>query len=297
MNENSNKENDTQTKPYVIANPDDNPNNQNEVKTTPYVIANPDDKPVDASVKKDEHSSPLKNVDTSSTIRYNPVTGEEINTKELIEKKDETEILNDTDNIDNSEKLKTIEVDYQPASTANTVMLVLFFIFLIIFVIFLPDLQVLIAEYRAGDKEVEEIVTGTLVCELSGNTTNLDTNYERRFDFTEKKLKTAKFITKIRGSESLDGEVLDETKKKCDLVRDNLENISGARVSCLYESGTVTETEIFDYSSYNEEEVIAAYTEAGADLPEFKLDQDLDSVKTLMSRSGFSCTMKGNDTK
>lgn len=322
MEGNSNENKETQAKPYVIANPVEGPaaSAQPSAAVDPYSpvtgkssVLNADSasstesagpavdqySPVSgkSSVLNPDSSSSSSNTSTSSTssnsssdgastaptVRYNPVTGEEMNMS------DSNGNEADPGAVDNTEKLKTIEVDYQPASTANTVMLVFFFVFLILFVVFLPNIQSLIAEYKAGGEEQKEIVTGTLVCELTSSTINLDTNYERRFSFTEKKLKSAKFSTVIRGNESMDGDELSALNNKCQQIKSNVDNLSGVNVSCTYENGKITEVESFDYASYNPEQVVAAYVEAGTDLAEFTLDQDIDDVRTLMSRSGFSC--------
>lgn len=301
MNGNQEENKETQAKPYVIANPVENNSDNasvvsnttvnNSVSSENVTVSAP------AAMPTNNTNTPVVNAPAKPTVRYNPVTGEEMNLSKEIEN-DKNKENSDPGSVDNTEKLKTIEVDYQPTSTANTVMLVLFFIFLIIFVVFLPNIQSLIAEYKAGGKKEEkEIVNGTLICELADSTINLDTKYERRFTFTDKKLKSAKFTTTIRGNESLDSEELTSLNNKCKQVKDNVEDLSGTNVSCTYENGKITEVESFDYANYKQDEVIAAYAEAGADLPEFTLDQNIDDVKTLMNRSGFSCKVIDADAK
>lgn len=221
---------------------------------------------------------------TEPQTRYNPVTGEEINLKEL-----KGEKTPEPDSVNNEEKLKTVEVDYKPTSKGNTVMLIIFFIFLILFVWFLPELQVLIAGYKEGPVEVEEIMTGKLVCELSSNTVNLDRKITRVFEYTDKKLQSAKFTTTIRGDATLDEEALDELNKQCEQIKTNVSGMNGVSVSCIYENGKLTEKESFDYSSYSTEEVSAAYAEAGGSFLEFAYEQDIDSVMTNMRQGGFTC--------
>lgn len=272
MDENSNKENETQAKPYVIANPVDGGRGLNVTPTD--------------NIEKEEILD-INNENTSPEIRYNPVTGEDMNMSELIKK--------DDGSVDNTEKLKTIEVNTSNNNPMSGIMMLLFFAFLIVFVIFLPNIQALIAEHKASkDNKTEEITSGVLECELSDYTMNLDTKYERSFTFEDKKLKKAKFVTTIRGDASKDEEVLDSLNVKCNQVSSNVDNLSGVSVNCSNESGKVIESESFDYANYNEEEVLAAYAEAGADLPEFILDQDIERVETMMNRSGFTCKIKGN---
>ena len=217
--------------------------------------------------------------------RYNPVTGEEMSMEELLGKgkKDEGSSVK-------VEKVKKVDVEYRPASTGNTIMLVLFFIFLILFVVFLPDIQSLIASYRAGDSEkVEEITTGKVVCTLESNTVNLDKEIKRVFNYTDMKLQTAKFTTTTRGDATLDEEALDELNEQCVEVRENVQGLAGISVSCDYKNGKLVESETFDYTAYNAEEVSAAYAKAGGSVLDLEKDQDIDLVITQMRRSGFTC--------
>ena len=227
------------------------------------------------------------------TTRYNPVTGEEMDMKQLINNGKVVE----EDAVNNDEKLKKVEVEYKPTSTGNTVMLVIFFIALILFVVFLPDIQTLIALRKEEPTEEKEIMTGNLVCTLESNTVNLDRTFTRVFSYTDKKLQSAKFTTVIRGSSTLDAEALDEINNQCKQIHDNVEEMNGVTVTCNYEEGKVTEKESFDYTLYDIEAVSAAYIEAGGSVVEFQQDQDIDSVMTLMRQSGFTCNKEVAEEK
>jgi len=239
-------------------------------------------------MKIEETTTPKTSAPTTlPATRYNAVTGEEISTKELLGQKDEPKPEEDA--VNNEEKLKTVEVDYKPTSTANTVMLVIFFIALIAFVIFLPDIQTLIAAYKEGPVEVEDIATGKLVCTLESSTVNLDRNITRTFEYTEKKLQNAKFTTVVRGDATLDEDALDELNAQCEQIKSNVEGLDGVSVNCTYENGKLTEKESFDYATYKIEDVTAAYAEAGGNVLEFAYEQDIDSVMTNMRQGGFTC--------
>lgn len=219
-------------------------------------------------------------------VRYNPVTGEEVNVGEMVG----TSASDNNDEVNNVEKLKKVEIEYKPTSTANTVMLVLFFLFLVLFIVFLPDLQNLIALYKAGGEAVpEEITTGVLVCTIESSSSNLDTEIERRFSYIDKKLTGAKFITTVRGDPTLDEEELDNLNNVCTQIKNNVSGLSGISVNCEYEEGKLVERESFDYSSYNSDEVTSAYVEAGGSVLELEKDDDIDEVMTKMRRSGFTC--------
>ena len=226
-------------------------------------------------------------VNTASQTRYNPVTGQDMNMDELMGKKGEAA---DAGAVNNDEKLKTVDVEYKPPGKANTVMLIIFFIALIAFVIFLPDIQALIAQYKAGPVEVEEIKTGKLVCSLTSSTVNLDHEITRVFEYTDDKLQSAKFTTIIRGDATIDEETLDEYNAQCKQIKENLDGLTGVSLNCEYENGKVTEKESFDYATYNIEDVTAAYAEAGGTVLEFEFEQDINSVMTNMRQGGFTCS-------
>ena len=222
--------------------------------------------------------------DGAPKTRLNPVTGEEMNVDELAGKT-APPVIDKPEEVKEEKK----EVEYKPTSKANTVALIIFFIALIAFVIFLPNIQTMIQEYKDGPQVVEEIYTGTLECTLESSTVNLDRKITRSFQYADKKLKSAKFTTVVRGDATLDEETLDGLNEQCTSIKDNVEGLEGVTVNCDYKEGKLTETESFDFATYDVEKVTAAYTEAGGILLEFTKDQDIDDVMTKMRRSGFSC--------
>lgn len=231
-------------------------------------------------------------VDMSSVelgnVRYNPVTGEEMDVRQAAGFKITTP---EEESKKDDEKSKK-EVDYKPPSTGSSIVLILFFIGLIAFVVFLPDIQNQIALYKSGGDTPEEIFTGKLVCTYSNSTVNLDHSYTREFVYTDKKLESAKFTTVIRGDATLDEEALDKFNEQCVQIHNNVEGIEGVIVNCDYIEGKLTETEKFDYATYNLETVSAAYTEAGGTVLEFQNEQDIDEIMTMMRQGGFDCNKK-----
>lgn len=212
-------------------------------------------------------------------VRYNPVTGEEMNVNDVV------------DEVNNVEKLKKVEVEYKPTSKGSSILLVLFFIFLLGFIIFLPDIVSIVDAYKAGRGNVvlEEVPTGKLVCTLDTNTINLDKTIERVFYYEELKLKSSKFSTTVRGDATLDEEALQELYNQCSQIEENVDGFSGVNVSCDLSSDTLIEKESFDYEKYNAKEISTAYSEAGGSLVEFQFDQDIDKIEYLMKQGGFKC--------
>ncbi len=224
---------------------------------------------------------------TAPQTRYNPVTGEEVTIDELLGRTPSTSVPNLTP--EKKPEVEKKEVEYKPTSKGNTVMLIIFFIFLIGFIVFLPDLQNLIALHNAKPEVVEEITTGRLVCTIESNTVNLDREITRVFEYTDKKLQSAKFTTIVKGDPSLDEEALNELNDNCVMIKESSKDIEGYNISCSYEEGKLTEKESFEYGVFDSEKLNAAYAEAGGSLSEFEKDEDIDLVMTNMRQSGFSC--------
>ena len=213
-------------------------------------------------------------------IRYNAVTGEEMNLDEV--KKG------------NDGKIQKAEANYKPPSTFSTIILILFFIGMLAFILYLPDIVVMVEDYNnkrngIGEDVKEEIPTGKLVCTLDTNTVNLDRTIERVFQYTDHKLTSARFSTIVRGDATLDEEALEQLYQQCEQIKENVDGLSGVTVSCEYQDGKLIEKEHFDYNSYEADKVSNAYLEAGGSLLEFENGEEIDKVMVRMRQSGFSC--------
>ena len=273
MNNDPNLVNQTENNnPEIISNPVESlePQIISDPVATAEVLSSSDEK---TEILTEEAS-------TSPNIRYNPVTGEELDVNEIIKGGDG--------------KKKKAEVEYKPPSTFSTILLVLFFIFLLVFIIYLPQISLMVDNYnkkRNGllDEKVEDIVTGKLVCTLEDNTVNLDRSFERVFQYKDKKLISAKFSTIVKGDANLDEEALQQLNEKCKLIKENVSSLSGIVVSCEYQSGKLIEKESFDYATYDANAVGSAYTEAGGSLLTFDSGADIDKVMLQMRQSGFTC--------
>ena len=261
----------------------------------PVTETSPEPKPVvtenttEILLPEESTTTPNTTPTTLPQTRYNPVTGEEMSVSELLGTPAEEAPKEEVKLSATQERIKQANENYKPTSKGNTIMLIIFFIVLILFVVFLPDLQNLIALYKSGPVEVEEITTGTLVCTLESSTVNLDRTITRKFGFVDNKLQNAKFETVIRGDASLDEEALDELNAACEQIKENVEGIEGVTVSCNYEEGKLEERESFDYATYDVEKTSAAYTEAGGSVLEFTFEQDINQVMTNMRQGGFTC--------
>ena len=128
---------------------------------------------VPSTVPRPTTSSNITPPAPDTGTRYNPVTGEEVNMNALLGKPEEPvqPVV--------AEEPKNVEAEYKPPSKARIVLLVLFFIALIVFIAFLPDIQTMIALYKAGPTVVEEITTvptTEAVTELNEQCTNIKAN-------------------------------------------------------------------------------------------------------------------------
>lgn len=191
-----------------------------------------------------------------------------------------------------NENLHKVEIkDYTPPSKFKLFLLFLFFCLLIVFIIFLPQISTFIRNYGKEtdyQKPTEVITTGKLICTLTGNTSDLDKEYEFNFNFTESKLKRTKYIVYTRGDTTTEA-LLDELNEKCKVLKNDTSEIEGVSIKCDYTEGKLTETQIFELETIDTEKLTAAFAEAGGVLPSYTYDQDIDSIETNMKASGYTC--------
>ena len=197
------------------------------------------------------------------------------------------------DNAMINEKLKKVEIqNYNPPSKFKVFVLFLFFAGLVAFIIFLPQISSFVRNYGkdTGNYQtpVETITTGSLVCDLTSNTTDLDKEYEFVFSFTESKLKRTKYIVYTRGDSTTEN-TLDEMAEKCKTLKEETKDLEGVSIKCDYSEGKLTETQIFELETVDTEKLNAAFTEAGGMLPSYKYDQDIDDIEKNMKASGYTC--------
>ena len=295
----------------VVANPDEAPVNASEIKEI-------EDKPFDpnnlgAGVtfappsengddKKDEEDlsqysngdsqQPMldpnlpntNGVDTSSqTVRFNPVTGEEMDMRELRGEEIVTEPV--------QEKLKTVEVNPQAEKRANSIALIVFFVFLIAFVIFLPEIQVFFNTILHPSEETsKDITTGKLVCNIETTTADLDKDISKIFTFEDNKLKTGKFTTTIKGdAAAVDDDDLAKLTTQCEAIKANVEGLEGIEVKCTSEPSKLIQSESFDYTKYDAEKVGKAYLEADSSIMDYAADADIDQIMLQLRQGGYMC--------
>ena len=183
------------------------------------------------------------------------------------------------------------DVNYKPPGKFKIFLLIVFFILLIAFVLFLPEITEYINVMKSGglNYEKEEITTGKLICTISSSTTNLDKDYELKFSYTDKKLQKVQFFITTKGDVSLDEETLDELANNCKLLKENVKDIDGVSIRCDYTDGKLEETQNYDLTILNEEDLDAAFVEAGGNKPEYKKDQDIDKLERNLIASGYTC--------
>lgn len=189
------------------------------------------------------------------------------------------------------EKLKKAQENYQPPSKFKMFMNIFWIVLVIAFGMFLPEISSGINKVFGPKPEGPEPdpTTGTLVCTLESNTSNLDKGFTRKFSYEDNKLKSAVLETSTRGDITLDEATLNELYNKCDMISKGVENVEGIQVVCEYTEGLLVERERFDYKSYDLTAITAAYTEAGSSVVEFDYDADIDEIMKSMRQAGFTC--------
>lgn len=204
-------------------------------------------------------------------------------------------VLTSPPQVDNNamvnEDLKKVEIkDYTPPSRFKVFVLLLFFAGLVVFIIFLPQISSYIRNYGSDkyEKVDEVITTGKLICIMDTNTSDLDKEYEFDFSFVDSKLKRTKYIEYTRGDSTTEL-ALDELAEKCKTLKEETSELEGVSIRCEYSDGKLTETQTFELETVDEEELNAAFTEAGGILPSYKYEQDIDDIEKNMKASGYTC--------
>ena len=166
-----------------------------------------------------------------------------------------------------------------------------FFIALLLMIIFLPNISDFFNQIRIEkEKEKESVITsGTLVCKMNTNDDRFDYYYEANFDFRDSQMYRLNFTTTIKGDRNLDALELSNMKNSCDLLKSQVDNLSGVRVSCSLNEGVYENEQILDYSSINEENVTAAYVESGGTYPNYTYHQNIDKIEQQMNASNYTC--------
>lgn len=188
------------------------------------------------------------------------------------------------------EKIKKANENYVPNSKFKNFGLVLFFVVLIGFVIFLPEIEALVAKYKSNNNTNEEkITTGTLVCEFSKSSENLDFDYTMEFGFSNSKLKSLSYTTEIKGDAVNDADELSSYYNSCVMIEKSVKDYEGITITCKNENNKIFQNERFSYSSLDTEKISPIFAEAGGIYPEYKYEDDIDTIEKNMDMSGYKC--------
>lgn len=187
--------------------------------------------------------------------------------------------------------MKEVSVQSNPPSKLRYVMLCFLFVGLFILVYFLPDISsyVSILKTNKSASQQEIITTGSLKCTHSRSTDDFDLSYVLVFSFTDNQLESLSYTSQTRGDRNFDAVTLDEKNTNCKNLALVSKNLTGVSVTCDLSDGLMTEVQKFHYQDINEDEVTAAYVEAGGLYPEFRYQQNMDSIEKTMKAQGYSC--------
>ncbi len=190
-----------------------------------------------------------------------------------------------------NEDLKKVEINYTPPSKFKIFMMIFFFVGILSFVIFLPDITSYVHKLQSGElNQVEEkITTGRMTCSLENHTTNLDKKYSVVFTFAASKLEKMQLTITTRGDVTQDEAVLDNLNQTCEQLSKNVKKINGVSVTCDYVDGKLVESQHFELSGINAEQLDSAFTEAGGTQPNYTYGQNIDSIEKNMKASNYEC--------
>ena len=275
-------------------NPNNNDNNLEQNTTTNVPTNNIGSIPnqnVSSTVEKDTSSSSLNDVNNSKREdqRFKLFKQQEENTTPtvIMSKKMSEELeAKKRKEREESEKYEPI-----PVSKGKYMLMIVFFIFMFALVYFLPNITnfVSIKKAEKEQKDAPIITTGLLSCKLDKSTDRFNINYTAQFNFSDSKLDKLTYVTSTRGDAVLDSDSLDDLMNKCRLLQDQVNSLDGIKVNCSQSDSVVVETQRCTYASINEDTVTSAYIEAGGIYPEFKNEQNIDTIEKNMNASGYTC--------
>lgn len=190
-----------------------------------------------------------------------------------------------------NENLKKVDINYTPPSKFKVFSMIVFFILLVVFVLFLPEITSYVNKIKSGEMNQanEKITTGMMKCTLSSHTTNLDKDYEVTFSFKDNQLESTKFLITTRGDITEDETELNKLNDVCTKLSENVKDINGVSISCDYTTGQLIEKQNFQLKELNDEELDAAFVEAGGNNPGYSYGQDMDNVEKQMNASKYTC--------
>ncbi len=297
MNGQDNKEN-TNTVPNQSQNVA--PNN-----TVPQGQLTPQNNPIGPTVNTNVSTPQQEKKQNTNVNPTSQVNKEGLNTEVLQAPKEEAvkqtsqevtdnfikahEAMNNKTTTTNVEKTTGVEITKEKLPFKKKVQFFfvgLFFILVAVFIYFLPE----ITEYLNAEKEKqEEVTTGVLDCKIERTSNGgLNTKISDQFTFKDKKLKKYK-RTHTTKANSNDNQDLQNADTECNVLYEESKALKGIDISCGLKNKTQTLVEIIDYEKINIRKVSAAFTEAGATYPDYKLNENIDKIESTMKRSGFKC--------
>ncbi len=202
---------------------------------------------------------------------------------------------NESHNLHQEENLKEVKITDQNSSKKGNLKYILTFIlFIVLFalVYFLPD----ISEYinlaianKKAEKNNVVITTGTLKCKLENSDSKLDYSYLALFDFNDSKLTKLTYTITTKGDETVDNEDLEKLNTECKNLETHTSSETGIIVGCTLNRGSFTKKQIFNYKDIDTDKITSIYAEAGGIYPEYRLDENIDTIEKNMKASGYSC--------
>lgn len=189
------------------------------------------------------------------------------------------------------EAMKEVQITDAPQSNFKYIMTIILFVVLGVAVIFMPEISNFITIMKAekANETAAKITTGTLKCEISRNSSNLDMEYTYVFSFTDNKFKKLSYESVIRGDANLDEAELDSLYNECETLKLYTSELAGVSVSCKLSSGTLTKSQTLNYENINVDETYTAYTEAGGVYPDYNYLEDMDDIEKNMKAAGYTC--------
>lgn len=207
-----------------------------------------------------------------------------------------TVTMMDTTNISNNNQNQNVNnnsnTEVKKDGCFKYLLAFIFLIGIILFVIFLPDITKFIeSKKNSGEPTNQKVQNGTMLCTMTKANDTTSYDYEMKMTFSNEKLGTTKFTTKI---ESYDNKITLEKKQKCDKASEIAKTIDGLDIECRLNDTVMTTIENYDLKVLNTNK-LSSYTQEGGTYPEFEYEKNIYDIKISLTKEGYDCKISSSN--
>ena len=235
-------------------------------------------------------SAPLNGVAATSPSVNKPQVVENVeNVKEVAKVANVETNSNSSNNSNNQSSNDNLKNNKK--KSGHPIFLVILIIFLFAFVFFLPQITDFITDYKNKKSGANDLKSGTMVCKMTLNATNINYEYSLTFKYKENKLESSSAVTTSRlADNATDNSILNSKQEDCLALKKVVdEHNIGMNTSCEVTAVMQRTTQDIDYNTLDLDFITANIAEFGGFYPEYELDQSARAIEKELTNSGYTC--------